>query len=351
MTAGHLPVLVHWSEATLAHRVEMGRKGAGLTSPQRMEAARRAVDRLSGRGVQLETSSPHERTVDRFICDTHDPALWKQIGAGDLAARTAGGAVRLRPGDPDTELSAGSQKALRASVAGLLSCVDAVLDARASSAFALGLGGHHATRSRAMGFCFVNGIAVAAQYALRRRGLARVLVVDLDVHHGNGTQDIFHDRDDVLFVSLHRYPSTRFYPLSGWAHEEGEGRGRGHTLNVPLRPPAGDPEYLAALAQIRPRLVAHQPQLILVSMGYDAHVDDPLGGKRGTGMCLSTAGFGHITDWLLDLARDTSGGHIAFNLEGGYELDALGDGIAISLARMVERQQGARRSPRARSGG
>ncbi len=305
-----------------------------------MEAARRALDRSVGRLVQIETTSPYDRSVDRFICDTHDPELWKRIGATDRELRgLRGGLARLYPDDPDTELSAGSQRALRASTAQLLSCVDAVVDGRASSAFALGLGGHHATRSRAMGFCFVNAIAVAAQYAIRRRGIERVLIIDIDVHHGNGTQDIFYNRQDVLFVSLHRYPSRRFYPLSGWASEEGADDGKGHTLNVPLRPPAGDAEYLAALDQVRQRLTAFRPQVILVSAGYDAHVDDPLGGSRGTGMCVTTEGFGRIIAWILALSQEAGGGRVVLNLEGGYHLDTLTDCVEVTLTRMVERRR------------
>jgi acetoin utilization deacetylase AcuC-like enzyme len=339
-------VLVHWSEASLGHRVEMGRKGAGLLSHQRMEAARRALDRSVGRRVQLETTSPHARVVDRFICDAHDPELWKQIRAAEQALRAGGGsAVRLYPKDPDTEITAGTPDALRASVAGVLSCIDAVLDERVGRAFSLGLPGHHATRERAMGFCFVNPIAVGAQYVIRRKGLARVLVIDIDVHHGNGTQDIFYTRDDVLFVSLHRYPSVRFYPLSGWASEQGEEKGRGHNINVPLRPPAGDAEYLAALQQIRPRLVAFRPELVLVSAGFDAHAEDPLGGKRGTGMALTTEGYGRLVSEILDIARESCGGRIVLGLEGGYHLDVMTDCVEICLEKMVGAPSPSRRRP------
>jgi len=329
-------VLVHWSEASLQHRAEMGRKGESVWSHERMEAARRALDRSIGARVRLETTSPLARVADRFICDTHDPELWKQVVAAERAiAAPKGGSVRLYPKDPDTELSAGTANALRASVGAMLSCIDAVHEGRASSAFSLGLGGHHATRERAMGFCFVNTIAVGAQYAIRRKGLARVLVIDIDVHHGNGTQDVFYERDDVLFVSMHRYPSVRFYPLSGWASEEGEKKGRGHTLNVPLQPPAGDAEYLAAFAEIRPRLVDFRPELVLVSAGFDAHVDDPLGGRRGTGMTLTTEGYGKLVAEILEVARESAGGRVVLGLEGGYNLDALTDCVEISLEKMV----------------
>jgi acetoin utilization deacetylase AcuC-like enzyme len=293
---------VYWSEASLGHRVQMGRKGAGLMSHERLMAARRALEGPVGKRVQIEATSPYSRIADRFLCDTHDADLWKRLREVDHALRAAGGGVgRLEPKNADTEISAGSADAHRATVAGMLSCIDAVLDGRASSAFALGLPGHHATRSQAMGFCFVNTVAVGAQYAIRRKGLARVLVIDIDVHHGNGTQDIFYDRADVLFVSLHRYPSVRFYPLSGWSSEEGEGRGRGYNINVPLKPPAGDAEYLAALDGIHSRLVAFRPELVLVSAGFDAHVcwpcrmnlrADELGGPEGLTRVAMPRGLG-----------------------------------------------------------
>ncbi|MBK9263229.1 MAG: histone deacetylase [Polyangiaceae bacterium] len=337
------PVIAYFSATSLNHHAEMGRKGASVTSKQRMEAARAALDRSVGRRVQLETESPYARAADRFICDTHDPELWKQICKVDQALRTNGGrSVRLYPKDPDTEISAGTAGALRASVAGLLSCIDAVVDGRARSAFSLGLPGHHATRDRAMGFCFINPIAVGAQYAIRRKQLPRVLVIDIDVHHGNGTQDIFYARDDVLFVSMHRYPSVRFYPLSGWASETGEGKGRDHTVNVPLKPPAGNTEYVAALQRIRPQLVAFRPNLVLVSAGFDAHIDDPLGGKRGTGMSLTTEGYGQLVAEILDIARECGRVGVVLGLEGGYHLGALTDCVEISLEKML----GARAAPR-----
>lgn len=335
-SSSRLPVVVHWSEELLNHAVEMGRKGSGLTSKQRMEAARKALDRDIGRRVQLETQSVHARVVERFICDTHDPELWKQIRSVEQVQRARQtGAIRLYPDDPDTEISAGTPSAVRASVSGLLSCIDAVVDNRARSAFSLGLGGHHATRNRAMGFCFINSIAVGAQYAIRRKQCTRVLIVDIDVHHGNGTQDIFYLRDDVLFVSLHRYPSVRFYPLSGWASEEGEGKGRNYTRNVPLKPPAGNGEYLAALQRVRPDLVAYRPDLVLVSAGFDAHVDDPLGGKRGTGMTLTTEGYGRLIAEILDIARECCSGRVVLGLEGGYHLGVLTDCVEVSLEKML----------------
>jgi acetoin utilization deacetylase AcuC-like enzyme len=173
--------------------------------------------------------------------------------------------------------------------------------------------GHHAERERAMGFCLYNNVAVAAASAVAR-GLSRVAVVDIDVHHGNGTQWMFYDDPHVLYASTHQYP---FYPGTGAADEIGAGAGRGFTFNVPLAAGATDAVYAAAYLAIAERLAAYAPELLLISAGYDAHEDDPLASMR-----MTTAGYAAVIESLAAAARG-AGCPIALVTEGGYDLDAL----------------------------
>jgi acetoin utilization deacetylase AcuC-like enzyme len=181
--------------------------------------------------------------------------------------------------------------------------------------------GHHAVTGDAMGFCFVNNVAVAAQASLDRDDVDEVAIIDWDVHHGNGTQEIFYDRDDVFFVSLHE---DGIYPGTGDADETGEGDGDGYTLNVPLPAGAGDAEYAAALEEVvTPALAGFDADLLLVSAGFDAHRHDPISRMR-----VSTEGYGVLTDQVREIA-DHVDAALAFVLEGGYGLDVLSDGVRM----------------------
>jgi acetoin utilization deacetylase AcuC-like enzyme len=173
--------------------------------------------------------------------------------------------------------------------------------------------GHHAERDTAMGFCLFNNVAVAAAAALAS-GKLRVAIVDIDVHHGNGTQWMFYPDPRVLYVSTHQYP---FYPGTGAAAETGSGEGRGFTFNIPLAAGATDAEYAAAYAAVAARLEEYAPELLLISAGYDAHEDDPLASMR-----VTTAGYAAIVESLRDAAARI-GCPIAVVTEGGYDLDAL----------------------------
>jgi acetoin utilization deacetylase AcuC-like enzyme len=176
--------------------------------------------------------------------------------------------------------------------------------------------GHHAEREVAMGFCYFNSVAAAAEHLLASHGLARVAIFDFDVHHGNGTQHIFEERADVLYASTHQYP---FYPGSGAAAERGRGAGQGATLNVPLPAGCGDEEYATAIRDtVLPGLEAFAPEALLLSAGFDAWQADPLGGMR-----VTAAGFARWGEWLGDLARRCCGGRLVALLEGGYDVAAL----------------------------
>ncbi len=184
-----------------------------------------------------------------------------------------------------------------------------------------------------MGFCLLNHVAVAAEHA-RSHGVGRVAILDWDVHHGNGTQDIFYDDARVLYLSAHQSP---FYPGTGAADEMGEGRGRGFTVNVPLPAGSGEEAYAAAFAGVfLPVLREFGPALILVSAGYDAHAADPLGG-----MSLEASSFGRFAAHLASLAREIGAAPPALVLEGGYNLGALTEGVAATIRGIEERQDAA----------
>jgi acetoin utilization deacetylase AcuC-like enzyme len=222
--------------------------------------------------------------------------------------------------DADTYVGPGSWHAARRAAGGALAAVDALLDGRAEATLALGRPpGHHATAGTAMGFCLLNHVAVAARHA-QARGLARVLVVDFDVHHGNGTQDIFYQDGSVLYVSTHQWG---IYPGTGAEQETGAGPGAGLTLNVPLPALAGDAALGRAMAElVRPLADRFRPDLVLASAGFDAHFRDPLAMLQATG-----PGYHALATALLEIAEAWAGGRLAFVLEGGYDLPALANGV------------------------
>lgn len=219
--------------------------------------------------------------------------------------------------DADTPISPGSLPAAYAAVGGILAATDAVAGGRVSNAFcAIRPPGHHAESGRAMGFCLFNSVAIAARYAQRCHDLSRVAIVDWDVHHGNGTQEIFYSDPTVLYFSVHQYP---FYPGSGAAEERGAGEGEGTTINSPLPAGCGDREYLAIFERVlAPALEEFRPDLILVSAGFDAHRDDPLASMR-----VTEEGYREMSRIVRSLAETLCGGKIVSALEGGYNLDAL----------------------------
>lgn len=254
---------------------------------------------------------------DDALLRVHDAALLERLER--LTAR-GGGQI-----DPDTAVLPDSLAAARLAAGAGINAVDAILAGEARRAFVLARPpGHHATRDTAMGFCLLNTIAITAAHA-RARGLDRVAIIDWDVHHGNGTQDIFEARNDVLFCSIHQYGGI--YPGTGAASERGSGSGAGYTLNVPLQ--WGDPgsAIVAAMEHtVLPAVRDFRPGLILVSAGYDAHEDDPLGGLRAT-----DADFRRLATLVRDLADEITDGRLIAVLEGGYTPAALGRCVADAI--------------------
>lgn len=217
-------------------------------------------------------------------------------------------------------------------VGGVLAAVDAVMAAQVHRAFcAIRPPGHHAEHDHAMGFCLFNNIAIAAEHLIHQHGLARVAIVDFDVHHGNGTQHAFEDRADVLFCSMHEHPRYQ-YPGTGYEHECGQGPGTGLTVNACILPGMEDGAAIDAFTQkIIPAVEAFKPQFLLLSAGFDAHHDDPLGGLK-----LTDEFFVWMTRRLLALADRHCGGRVVSVLEGGYDLKALGRCVAQHVSILAE---------------
>jgi acetoin utilization deacetylase AcuC-like enzyme len=226
--------------------------------------------------------------------------------------------------DPDTIASEGSYRAALHAAGGAVELVDLLLDGRAATAFSMHRPpGHHALASRAMGFCLFNSIAVGARHALSARGLERVLIFDWDVHHGNGTNDIFHATDEVLFISIHESP---LYPGTGPATDVGSGSGRGYTVNLPVSAGADDTLYRSLVDHVVvPLAQMFEPQLVLISAGFDAHREDPL-----ATCALTEEGFAEMAR---SLRRCCAGLEVPLGavLEGGYALGALARSVAATL--------------------
>jgi acetoin utilization deacetylase AcuC-like enzyme len=292
---------------------------AAVESPERFPAALAGVERAEQGGVHVEwrPCNPAQREA---LLTVHDQAY-----LDDLREMSAGGKGYL---SPDTAVGAGSWEA--ATFASGAAC-SAVESAHAGeTAFAVARPpGHHAGRDYGMGFCLTNHAAVAAGHALSR-GLEKVAILDWDVHHGNGTQDIFYADSSVLYLSVHQSP---FYPGTGEATEVGKREGSGFTVNVPLPAGSGEDLYAAVFAGVfLPVLREFGPGVILVSAGFDAHADDLLGG-----MALGSDSFGRFAALISDLSREIGASPPAFILEGGYNLDALTESVAATMREVGEK--------------
>jgi acetoin utilization deacetylase AcuC-like enzyme len=226
--------------------------------------------------------------------------------------------------DFDTQAVGDTWEAVTRAAGGAVAMVDALVAGEATAGFSgLRPPGHHAERARAMGFCFFNSVAVAARHAIAAHGLSRVMILDWDVHHGNGTNNIFHAADDVLFMSIHEWP---LYPGTGPRSDVGSGAGEGYTVNVPVPGGTGDDAYRSLVEHVACSLVrAWEPQLVLVSAGFDAHRADPLASIH-----LTETGFAGMTA-SLRRACDAVGAPVGAVLEGGYSVDALAASVAALL--------------------
>lgn len=230
----------------------------------------------------------------------------------------------------DTHVCRASYDVALLAVGGTLLGVDEVMNAKSKAAFcAIRPPGHHAETTKVMGFCLFNNIAIGARYAQKKYGVERVAIIDWDVHHGNGTQEIFYADDSVFYISLHQYP---FYPGTGAADETGIGKGKGFTLNCPMKAGSTEKEYREAFQlKIIPALERYKPDLIMISAGFDAHKDDPL-----ANILLTENSFANMTRFVQELADRACGGRIVSVLEGGYNLDALARSVETHLATLTQ---------------
>ena len=291
--------------------------------PERLQAVLALLDECglldrpsTPSGQRLERIEPRDAT-DEELAWIHTPEHIESLER--ICAEGSGWA------DMDTYILAGSCAAARRAAGACLAATEAVLSSGVRAAFcAVRPPGHHARPGQSMGFCLLNNVAVAAQYARERHGLERVAIVDIDVHHGNGTQDAFYADPNVLYCSTHQFP---FYPGTGPPQETGAGEAEGTNVNIPLPAGCGDAQYRASFESIvEPVVRRFRPQLILVSCGFDAHYADPL-----AGMSLSVAGYGELTTRLRTLAEELCDGRLVFVLEGGYDLTAVPWGVRTVL--------------------
>jgi acetoin utilization deacetylase AcuC-like enzyme len=309
----------------------------GPGHPERPARVRAVLERLTERGLMAELAR-----ADAPLATPEDLALvHPRAYVERVEATIRRGAAYVD--SPDSAVSAGSFDAARAAAGGALFAADQVIAGAWSAAFcALRPPGHHAEEATAMGFCLFNNAALVARHVQRRHGLARVAIVDWDVHHGNGTQHLFERDPSVLYASLHQYPH---YPGTGAADERGLGAGEGATLNLPQPAGSGSREWLRAFeSALLPALEAFAPDFIVVSAGFDAHALDPLSGTQ-----LDGAAFGAMTRSLVDVAARTARGRLVSILEGGYSLAGLAESAEAHVAALLHPGSSAFEAERCRS--
>ncbi len=292
--------------------------------PERADRIRQIPERLRRAGLLEQCRQPEFKPAGRRqLARVHSPAYIDEVWA---YAKSGGGYI-----ESDTVVSPASYDVALMAAGSVCDAVERIVRGEDTQGLCLVRPpGHHATVNRAMGFCLFNNIAVAARLAIDSLGLSRVLIVDWDIHHGNGTQAAFWEDPQVGFLSIHRWP---FYPGTGDADETGAGRGLGATLNLPIEYGTSRKNYLAAFAAGLERFAAKiKPQLVLLSAGFDAHRLDPVGD-----LGLETEDFTPLTNLTLDVADAYAGGRLVSVLEGGYDPTLLADCVELHLAEMLKR--------------
>lgn len=288
-------------------------------SPERLAAIYEMLDNpaMSWKFTEIE---PREATHAE-IATIHSPSYI------DFIAGTAGKDCIML--DPDTATSPETYEIAKLAVGGVCNAIDNVVEGEVDNAFAfVRPPGHHAERDAAAGFCIFNNVAVGAMHAILKHGMEKVLIVDWDLHHGNGTQHIFYDDPRVLYFSTHQYP---YYPGTGGIDEIGQGKGEGYTVNVPLHGGAGDDAFVKIFRQILgPVAMEFNPELVILSAGFDIYFQDPLGGMR-----VTPDGFAALMRVLLNIADSCCGGRLVAVLEGGYNVQGLTRSVKTVLEEML----------------
>jgi acetoin utilization deacetylase AcuC-like enzyme len=292
--------------------------------PETADRLRAVTARLDKTGLRKKcVTGAYKPLAEETVAKIHSPKMVAQVK--QVAAHGGG---RL---DADTVVSPDSFQVGLAAAGACVAAVDAVLKGPETTALCLVRPpGHHATPSKSMGFCLFNNVALAARHALTAHELTRVLIVDWDVHHGNGTQDIFYEDPEVVFFSIHRY-GMGFYPGTGAADETGRGKGLGHVVNAPIRYGTSRKDYHASFTRHLEKAADKiKPELVLLSAGFDAHVRDPIGS-----LGLETEDFTTLTKEVLDVAKTHAKGRLVSCLEGGYNLEALAEGVQTHLEELL----------------
>jgi acetoin utilization deacetylase AcuC-like enzyme len=293
----------------------------GPGHPESPDRLRSVYSLIEQEGLADDTQAIAARPASQAeICRVHAPEYYKRI------LDSEGQSVML---DPDTATSADSYQAALLAAGGTEVLVELVGQGQLDNGYALVRPpGHHAEQARAMGFCLFNNVAIAAEHAIAACKMDKVLIVDWDLHHGNGTMHSFYDRPEVLYFSTHQYP---YYPGTGALEDVGVGQAEGGTVNVPLVPGMGDQEFRAIFNQVlAPVVTSFSPDMILVSTGFDTYRRDPLGGMK-----MTAEGYGALTWDLMQMAKHSCAGKLVFTLEGGYHLDGLSRGIVYCINALI----------------
>ncbi len=298
----------------------------GVGHPERPDRLRAVMQGLDEAGLLGRLHRP--------AFSKADPAYIQRLHQPEYVRRCLDSCQNNLPfmDTPDSTICVDSAEVALLAAGGVLEATKLVMAGSVDNAFcAVRPPGHHAEAGESMGFCLFGNIALAADHLTREQGLQRVAIVDFDVHHGNGTQHLLEDREDVLFISLHQEPIT-CYPGTGYAQEIGKAGGEGFTLNIPLASGGGDEIYREAFeSQVLPRLADYRPEFLLISAGFDAAVEDPL-----AEMDVTTEGFEWMSRRLVEAAKTHCAGRLVSVLEGGYDLGALSRGVVAHVSALLE---------------
>lgn len=320
------------SPTGLVYHPDYLKHDSGQYHPESSERLSFLIDYLGEKGLlsKLKNIEPCSASVE-WLETVHDPHYIKMV---EKICKNGGGML-----DPDTHLGPESYKIALLAVGGVMTAVDEVMNRKIKNAFcAIRPPGHHAEKDRAMGFCIFNNVAVGARYVQKKFGLKKVFIVDWDVHHGNGTQNIFWTDPSVFYFSIHQFPH---YPGTGSENEVGEGEGEGFTFNLPMCAGSGELEYIEAFENILyPMAVKFSPDFIFISAGFDAHENDPLAQIN-----LTEEGYKRMTEVITKLASKCCEGRVVSVLEGGYNLTSLSTSVEKHIHALMDRKQEKNKSP------
>lgn len=310
----------------LVYHPDYLKHNSGQNHPESSERLSFLIDYLEKKGLlsKLKKTEPYPASVE-WLETVHDPSYIKMV---ERICKNGGGML-----DPDTRVGVESYKVALLAAGGVMAAVDEVMNKKIKNAFcAIRPPGHHAERDKAMGFCIFNNVAIGARYVQKEYGVKKVFIVDWDVHHGNGTQNIFWTDASVFYFSIHQFPH---YPGTGSENEIGEGEGEGFTFNMPMCAGSGEVEYIEVFENILyPMALKFSPEFIFISAGFDAHEEDPLAEIN-----LTEAGYKRMTEVITKLASECCEGRLVSVLEGGYNLTSLSASVQKHINALMGKRQ------------